>query len=58
VEDLNNNNNKKTSLLEILNYSYFFHLFLITTQGALADIFLRGTNLMEDARGMASLVCG
>lgn len=24
-------------------------------QGALADIFLRGTNLMEDARGMASL---
>lgn len=26
-------------------------------QGALADIFLRGSNLMAGARGMASLVC-
>jgi len=26
-------------------------------QGALADIFLRGSNLISDAQGMASLVC-
>ena len=26
-------------------------------QGALADIFLRGSNLITDAQGMASLVC-
>lgn len=25
-------------------------------QGALADIFLRGSNVMQDVRGMASLV--
>lgn len=26
-------------------------------QGALADVFLRGTELVTDVRGMAALVC-
>ena len=32
------------------------HLILWALQGALADMFLRGTELMKDARGIASLV--
>lgn len=34
--------------------SFFFGTIL---QGALADIFLRGSNLIPDVQGMASLVC-
>lgn len=47
----------KLNLYKIVALIYLiFDLFVIILQGALADIFLRGTNLVNDARGMASLV--
>lgn len=42
--------------LHIACYYYEHSSHICMLQGALADMFLRGTELMKDARGIASLV--